>query len=1436
MGAVVGALLLPLPQARGDVGLVTLHCFGAGVDGSTPNGLVMGADGSLYGTTQGGGGYQSGTVFEMSTSGDLTILAGFNSIADGSMPAAPLTPGKNGAFYGSTENDGLYFKGTLFKIDAGGTFTTLAAFDGTNNGANPIGPLVLGGDGSLYGTASWGGAGGMGTVFKLSAEGTLTALVAFDGTNGAQPHGGLALGADGLLYGTTEGYNSCNGTAFKASTSGQLTTLCSFGNPGNGYFPIGGLTQGTDGNWYGTTQAGGTNTQDPYGVGYGTVFQVTPSGALTTLVSFNGANGWSPQAGLVQGSDGNFYGTTAQGGDSLTPAFGSTGAGTIFKVTPGGLLTDLYSFTGGADGGTPVSGLVEGADGDFYGTTTAGGGTNGGGTAYRLTFSAPPRPPSILIQPASQTNGAGTAATFWVSATGEDPMGYRWQVDGASLTDRAEVSGAASSTLTIANVTSADAGTYSVIVSNVAGTVTSAVAALTVLYPAASLNIIYSFPAPFGGASGQGSEPVNALVQASNGRLYGSTACLTGESEGGGVIFELTTNGQLAALDMLGAKQYTFQGGPFCLGLLGGSLAQGGDGNLYGVTTASLELAGGGTPFNPGGAIFKVAPDGSLTVLAHFADGSVPTGALTEGRDGNFYGMAQVGVQGGGDTIFRVTPGGELTTLYTFSGGSDGGSPSGGLVLGADAALYGTTSSGGLDGSGTAFRITTSGALTTLYFFTGDDGGPSGVVQGPDGNLYGTTASPASQAASGAVFRLDAKGTLTNLYRFTGGNDGSCPGPVVWGADGALYGATASGGPYGFGTLFKITTNGVFNILNWFPFEQNFANNPGAPPALVQGRDGTFYGVTSGGGPFGGGTAFQLILSATRPFFFTLPGDQAVLPGATACFSASAGGLWPLTYRWQKGPVNLVDGGRISGAETGCLIISNVVSADEGAYALTLSNQLGSVTSPVALLTVIMPAAPMHVLYSFSVPAETSGIVPWGGITLGSGGSLYGTTLFSAALAGGGTIFRLGSNGALTTLYPFGEITNANGIALDGSQPMGELVQGQDGAFYGTTAMGGPLNAGTVFAITTNGVLTTLASFDGTNGAMPMAGLTLGTDGSLYGTTIGGGPGYVPDTGQTNQPVGYGTVFKISPSGALTTLVALNGTNGAYPEGPLTLGTNGALYGTTSQGSDSFYGAGNPANWMQSLTSLGGTITTAPDGYGTVFQISPNGAFSTLASFHATNGAVPVGALALGTDGSLYGTVLASGSQLTNNNGAIFKLSPQGTLALLYSFTGGMDGSMPFGGLVSGLDQDLYGTTMYGGEYGKGTVFKVATNGTFTSLYSFTGGLDGYYPTDTLIQAPDGAFYGTCPMGGSGMGGTVFQLTFTPAPPSAPLLSIARTNHQVWLSWPITATGYVLEASSKLSAGVEWTPLTNKPLSLGESFVLTNGASLPSSFFRLCQP
>ena len=265
--------------------------------------------------------------------------------------------------------------------------TTLLSFDGTN-GEFPTAKLLQAANGDFYGTTDAGGANGVGTVFKITPGGLVTTLYSFCSqsgcTDGEYPKGGLVQATNGDFYGTTAaGGASGSGTVFKITPSGKLTRLysfCSQSNCTDGGGPYAGLVQATNGDFYGTTDGFGANGN------YGTIFKITPGGTLTTLYSFCGQSGCTDgeytYAGLVQAANGDFYGTTSQGGAGSNCPY-TWGCGTVFKITPGGTLTTLHRFNG-TDGYEPGGPLVQASDGNLYGITYADG-ANGRGTVFKIT-------------------------------------------------------------------------------------------------------------------------------------------------------------------------------------------------------------------------------------------------------------------------------------------------------------------------------------------------------------------------------------------------------------------------------------------------------------------------------------------------------------------------------------------------------------------------------------------------------------------------------------------------------------------------------------------------------------------------------------------------------------------------------------------------------------------------------------------------------------------------------------------------------------------------------------------------------------------------------------------------------------------------------------------------------------------------------------------
>jgi len=727
-------------------------------------GLVLHTDGNYYGTTSDGGHYGLGTVFRITPSGALTVITHFtgtSGTAPGSAPLTGLTKAADGSLYGTTSTGGTDDFGTIFKVTTAGVFTPLVSFTGSAGaarGSSPEGDLLLHSDGNFYGTTSGGGAGDLGTVFKMTPAGVLTTLAQFTGTGGSvrgsQPAGRLAVNASGVLYGTTRaGGASDFGTIYKITTTGTYTVLIQFtGTGGNtrGTGPVGGLVLGADSNFYGVTEAGGVND-------LGTFFRLSQAGGHTRLYEFDGLNGSSPGSGVTLASDGFFYGAAAAGG--------TAGAGIIFRMSSAGVIGTAIDFTGvdGTARGSECQGvLITGTDGALYGTTTSGGIGNHG-TAFKVT-----------------TAGAFSSLTEFTNAAGWNPAnGIASGPDGKLYLGNRD--GGSNGNGTIVKVTTS--GTVSPLVT-------------------------------FTGTAGtaRGAEPAGVLTTGLDGALYGVTR-LGGASDGG-TAFKLTTAGVFSSLSAFGTTTGSRPASGFIMDSNGNFYATassgglGGFGSVFGMTPSGtrgriasftgmagatpgaaplggLALAGNGSLYgttHDGGAsdmgtIFRLTPANAHVLLAEFngANGAAPACGPSLGPDGNLYGTTTAGGLEELGTIYQITPAGALTTLHSFTA-AEGSDPLGPLLVAPDGTMYGTLSTGGPNGFGGVFRMPPAGAPVMLFPFTGSGGTAPGdfstgaLCFGPEGNLYGT-ASSGGALNGGTVFRISHlgphAGTLGSLAMTT---------------------------------------------------------------------------------------------------------------------------------------------------------------------------------------------------------------------------------------------------------------------------------------------------------------------------------------------------------------------------------------------------------------------------------------------------------------------------------------------------------------------------------------------------------------------------------------------------------------------------------------------------------------------------------------------
>jgi uncharacterized repeat protein (TIGR03803 family) len=684
----------------------------------------------------------------------------------------------------------------------------------TNDAGNPVAGLIFDSAGNLYGTTEFGGTADFGTVFELTpgSQGTWTESVLYsftDETDGAYPFASVTIDAAGHLYGTGSqgGDVSCNNGGYQPWGCGVVFKL----------------THNSDGTW--------------------------SESVLHSFVQYDGA---FPMGNVIFDSAGNLYGTT-QNGPGINCGFG---CGTAFKMTPGGngtwTLKTVYTFAGGPDGETPLGGLVQGADGHFYGTTKGGGNTTncsyGCGTVFELTPTSGPVWKEKIIH---NFSGSSTAP---YGVDGDAPITNVIFDQAGNLYGTTPVGGSVASAATCYAVSRCGGAVFK-LSKNASGQWIG--------------SLLYAF-----GASGDGLNPQGGLVADSAGNLYGTTPY--GGAHGLGSVYELI------AQSSGGYKErviYSFAGGTdgfYPSGTLISDVA----GNLYGAT-----FYGGNTlcPYNIGcGIIFELSPGagGKWTeaILYRFTggtDGEFPGSPLTFDSAGNLYGVGSGSNNAGLGTVFQLSPSGGSWTfslLHAFTG-LDGAFPGGGLIFDASGNLYGVAE-GGAKGNGVVYELSPGSGgwtQTLLHTFQGktDGGYPNPLAIDQHGHLFGTAAIGGSttncSSGCGVVFELvqiAGQWQQKAIYSFAGGNDGQLPlARVIFDSVGNLYGSTYyGGGPYAGGTVYKLTpsagtwSESVVYALGEVLFD---AYRPG--PLLLDSTNHLF--GTAGGGFDFNGTVFEITLN-----------------------------------------------------------------------------------------------------------------------------------------------------------------------------------------------------------------------------------------------------------------------------------------------------------------------------------------------------------------------------------------------------------------------------------------------------------------------------------------------------------------------------------------------------------------------------------------------
>jgi uncharacterized repeat protein (TIGR03803 family) len=727
-------------------GLTTVASFNPWVLGAFPTStLVADNAGNLYGTASTAGSYNDGTVFEwVKAANNTTLVASFNG-ANGADPAAGVVFDSNGNLYGTTNIGGAYNDGTVFEILAGSnTITTLASFNGAD-GANPTDSVLLDPAGDAYGTTLAGGTSNVGTIFEVvHGSGAISTLASFSGY--ASPYAGVTMDSHGNLFGTAASLLSLsNGSVYELPNgSNTIDTIASF-NFSNGEGPFGGVTLDGNGNLYGSTFAGGQYNG-------GTIFEVVAgSNTITDLVPFGSEieRNTNPYGALIMDSAGNLFGTASD--DPNEPS-----GGDIFELANGtNSITDLATFNdNGTQGSTPMAALYLDGSGNLFGTTEYGGTTTynssgaipGSGTIFEiahgtntittlsnlLSDAVYQRQPDITIDTRGDILGSG------VSGSLNNPVGSIFEIVPGTNTITNLISSNSGDAIFDSPLifdgsgdlygASSLGGTYG------EGAVSELANGSTTLTTLGSFNSTDS--QGFGGG----------IAMDTDGDIFGTSAFYDYNAD---CLWELTKGSNtptiLGSVDSPGPIAVDSSGDVFGSSVDGGAYNNGtifewikgqntiatlasfnsadgfnqwggvvidGNGDLFGTTTY------GGN--NDCGLVFELAHrSNTITPIAHFNgnNGAQPVGGLAIDAAGNLFGTTTSGLNDQG-TVFEVANGtNTISTLAVFNG-INGGYPLGTIVIDKSGNLFGTTNQGGSAGAGTVFELpgaaTVAPAITSL--------------------------------------------------------------------------------------------------------------------------------------------------------------------------------------------------------------------------------------------------------------------------------------------------------------------------------------------------------------------------------------------------------------------------------------------------------------------------------------------------------------------------------------------------------------------------------------------------------------------------------------------------------------------------------------------------------------------------------------------------
>jgi uncharacterized repeat protein (TIGR03803 family) len=778
-GASNGGTVFEIPSGSSTITAVASFYGANGANPSAP--LVLDSSGDLLGTTEYGGTYSVGTVFEIARgSGVITTLASFNRY-NGAEPCFNVALDSSGNIFGTTSEGGnlsLYNglgDGTVFEVAQGsGAITALASFNGTfPAGAKGV---VLDSSGDIFGATNYGGANGDGEVFEIAqGGGTISTLASFNGA-GSEPSACVILDSSGDLFGTTVGVGGANGggTIFEIAQGGAvMTTLATF----NFSTAVGNVALDPAGDLFGTN-----------GAGDGTVFEmVHGSAAITTLATFNSANGAYPESGVTLDSSGDLFGTTNGGG--------SHNDGTAFELltlrptavtssNPSAVYCEPITFTATVNPGS--TGTVQfQIDGSNVGSPVALGGNTAAYTTSTLTAGshsivavysgdstfAPSTSPTLTQNVAKVTASNARAITLLASFNGTngtspadavlDPSG---NVFGTAWQGGANGNGAV----------------------------------FEVAHGSGAITVLVSF----NGINGDYPAP---LVLDSSGNLFGATAWggpgYTGGISGDGTVYEIGIGSDL--ITTLASFNGTDGATPL-------SLVLDSSGDLFGSASR-----GGPTG---GGTVFEVArASGAITAIAslNIATG-ITSASLAFDSSGNLFGAASGGGSSDDGTVFEIARGSGIVTPLASFDGANGTSP-GSIVLDPSGDIYGGTSKGGAYGYGTVFEVAQgTTVITTLVSLSGANGtGPPSLHLDSTGSLFGGTEGGAN--GDGTLYGIaQGSSAITTLVTFNGTN-GNGPTSMVMDSCGDILGTTRNGGAHNDGTVYEATSGSALTSSNTLP-------------------------------------------------------------------------------------------------------------------------------------------------------------------------------------------------------------------------------------------------------------------------------------------------------------------------------------------------------------------------------------------------------------------------------------------------------------------------------------------------------------------------------------------------------------------------------------------------------------------------------------------